>query len=648
MQCGVVYMPVFENITFSGGLKFSIPVLAYVIQKDWSNLSDSSTYEIVYDSISTKHFIPSTTGIMYSSTDGASTWNRESKGVLTNNVRVGTQVGIKSFAYNGSNRFVSIFQGNAGATSLRGVFYSNNGTDWTVSTDSTANTANSKTIWSGSNFVTKSTANTFIYSANGISWVTAGSSELPTSFNFDIATNGSNTVVITQATNANYFRSTNGGTSFTSYTYPSTGGQQGNIFHVANTFVVPRSPNVLIYSTDGLNWTRTGNIFPTSDVTIRDAASNGTIVVAVQTGGNIITSPANAFPNIPNTAWTSRTSGTARELYGVIWDGSRFVVNGENGIILNSTDGINWTISKQAELLANTRMPTGNDSVNSIIGNGNILIMGVSQGNGPRQFWTSSDAGINWTFSNVSGNQSISDLTFDGTNYLGLGFNRSLYKSNNGITWSQSNITSNTTFSFGSIAYGNTATNKYLATAFTVSNSNSVIFTSTDSNSWTQGPTVNIWSNDSELIYANSQYVLLGTVFGSLLVSSSAEGTTWSSPTTIASVTSGAERGIAFNGSTFVVVSEANIGTGNGRVFTSTDLTSWTERNSGITGNLNAISFNTSLSQFVVVGQGGRIALSSDGISWTDISSNATAATFLHTNGNYIVSPSTILRLIYQ
>lgn len=48
------------------------------------------------------------------------------------------------------------------------------------------------------------------------------------------------------------------------------------------------------------------------------------------------------------------------------------------------------------------------------------------------------------------------------------------------------------------------------------------------------------------------------------------------------------------------------------------------------------------------VGSGERISLSSDGISWTDISSNATAATFLHTNGNYIVSPSTILRLIYQ
>lgn len=42
--------------------------------------------------------------------------------------------------------------------------------------------------------------------------------------------------------------------------------------------------------------------------------------------------------------WTSRTSGTVNDLYGVAFVNNRFIVVGENGTLLTSIDGINWNL----------------------------------------------------------------------------------------------------------------------------------------------------------------------------------------------------------------------------------------------------------------------------------------------------------------
>ena len=41
--------------------------------------------------------------------------------------------------------------------------------------------------------------------------------------------------------------------------------------------------------------------------------------------------------------WTSRTSGTSNDLYGVAFANNTFVVVGVSGTILTSSDGITWT-----------------------------------------------------------------------------------------------------------------------------------------------------------------------------------------------------------------------------------------------------------------------------------------------------------------
>ena len=651
-------MPVFENVTFSGGFRFSVPILTYVMQNDWGDFSRAirglgEEYAIMYDSITTRHFVPSISSAMYTSADNASTWNRESKGVLTSSSRQG----LISFAFNGSNRFVALTNVLQG-TSTPKILYSDNATDWTVSSNSTANTANNKVIWSGSNFVTKSSANTMIYSTDGVNWLTA-SGTTANGTSYFVATDSSNTVVVAQSAGANFLRSTDGGSSFSSVTniFGNTTYFNG-MGYAANTFIVSATQSggfpVLLYSANGSSWQNAGNIFPTSTSRIYGAASNGDIVVAVQENGIIITSPTSVFPNIPSTKWTSRTSGTTNNLYGVIWNGSKFVVNGQSGIILTSTNGIDWSIAKQSEVVANARMFNSPDYCYAMTGQGNVIVisgltMETNQG-GPNQIWSSTDRGTNWSAYAVAGNLRVADFTYDGSNYLGVGWSDKIYKSTNATTWTVSSMTGNTSLNFDYIAYGPASTNKYMALT---SEPRANIFTSTDSSIWTNRGLIQYWPR--KLIYANDKYVLLANPhlgFTTLVVVSSTEGTSWSSPSTITSSLTGATEtaDIAFDGSsTYVVVGgEANTTTGNARVFTSTNLTSWTERNSGIPGRLNTVTFNTALSQFVAAGDQGRIAISTDGITWENISSNITTSRFLFSSGNYLVSDTSLLRLIYQ
>ena len=60
----------------------------------------------------------------------------------------------------------------------------------------------------------------------------------------------------------------------------------------------------------------------------------------------------------------------------------------------------------------------------------------------------------------------------------------------------------------------------------------------------------------------------------------------------------------------------------SGTILTSSDGSSWTERTSGVTVNLNGISYGDEL--YVVVGSSGTIITSSDGTTWTERTSGTT------------------------
>lgn len=644
-------MPTFDSITLVGGFTFSIPVQDFFVLKDWSDMSSpqgqNTIYKPIYDSTSNIYYSPSITGIMYTSDTSASTWAIKNKGVLTGNVRTP----MNSIAYNGSNRFVACLNGTVATGNItRSLLYSDNAVDWNVANMSTNLSGQFGVIWTGSRFVCRGIdsnqfdANIVLNSVDGITWNSSGPNSVLAKFeNYMPSTNGTN-IVVFRSNSQGGIVSNNGGTTFNSFSFPSTGTSlRGQMCFAEGAFFESRG-NAILYSTNGITWTNAGNIFPAnSEVDFNSAATNGTIVVATQSNGKVLTTSASSFPNIPaNVKWTSVDTGTNRDLFGIIYDGSKFVVNGENGVILTSTDGINWNIRKQAEIIAANVM--GTSGFFSGISNGNTVIMTIRQDNAPIQFFNSDNGGITWTFSNVPGNNFIRDFAFDGNNYLGVSGTNILYKSSNGVTWNTSTIGGSSSTDFQKIAYGPNSTNKYIATS--IGNSTGTAWTSTDSNTWVQRGSIMTAFTAQDLIYDGNRYIFLGSVFGSFSVSSSTEGITWTPARSVFSATSGTVAAITFNAGTYVVVGGANGATGNGTIVTSSDLNTWTFRESNVIGDLQSVSYNTSLSKFVAVGSGGSITTSENGVEWTNRSSTQTTSMFKLISEDCIFSDTNLVRLL--
>ena len=91
--------------------------------------------------------------------------------------------------------------------------------------------------------------------------------------------------------------------------------------------------------------------------TTYNVAWNGSIAVAVGTGG--------IFSSTALIAWTSRYSGAS--MYGVAWCVDKFVAVGAGGMIQTSTDGITWTSRTSG---------TANDLYGVAEYNGVILVTG--------------------------------------------------------------------------------------------------------------------------------------------------------------------------------------------------------------------------------------------------------------------------------
>jgi hypothetical protein len=98
----------------------------------------------------------------------------------------------------------------------------------------------------------------------------------------------------------------------------------------------------------------------------------------------------------------------------------------------------------------------------------------------------------------------------------------------------------------------------------------------------------------------------------------SPDGTTWTRIPLAPAVSHG---GIAWNGTTFVVVGSGGV------VLTSPDAVTWTPRTSGTATSLNRVIW--SRGRFLAVGNSGTVLTSPDGVSWT----SRPTGTAAHLNG---------------
>ncbi|MEZ5573724.1 MAG: hypothetical protein R3E64_17160 [Halioglobus sp.] len=247
--------------------------------------------------------------------------------------------------------------------------------------------------------------------------------------------------------------------------------------------------------------------------------------------------------------WSNAVSPTAQTLRGVDFDGAgTWAAAGQNGTIVSSTDAINWAqqSSGNTDALWGTTFAGGQWIVSG--GNGRIVTSPDSMA------WTSVNSGYAFT---------LFDIAYDGSGLYAIsgdsGFAPSLLTSNDAVTWSQRTPNPNNGEGLYGIAYG------------------------------------------------AGKWVAVGDV-GTILTSVDPDSRTW---TTETSGTSEYLRDIIYNGSNlYVAVGEGGV------ILTSADASIWTPRSSGTTSDLWGVEYDGA-GLYVIVGFDGTILSSTDAIHWT-------------------------------
>ena len=259
--------------------------------------------------------------------------------------------------------------------------------------------------------------------------------------------------------------------------------------------------------------------------------------------------------------------------------------NGSHSIAYSTDGGNSWTGLPQNVLT--------NQANDAAYGNGVWVAVG---GYNPASVAYSSD-GINWTGAAYPFTVGYG-VHFGNGLFVGLGnttSGNSIITSPDGINWTGRGDTIFT--SYGTCAY-------YHGTLWVAGGvgGNCLAFSS-DGINWT-GIGTALMANCFGVIYADNKWVAVGSG-GSNSILTSTDGITW---TGLGYFNSGQE--IAFNGSVWVIA-------GSGGLTYSTNLTTWTAATSTITNGEGVVWLNDT---FLATGTGGGIQSSTDGITWTTVS----------------------------
>jgi hypothetical protein len=567
------------------------------------------------------------------SSDGL-TWAASYTGVATSSGNT------PSIAF-GSGRYVLI---NGSGTS--GVAYSTDLVNWTQGSFPSIANSIRRVIFANSLFVAVGTNSCFT-SPDGITWT---SRTIPTGIYSDVIyANGlyvayGNSIISTSPD----------GVTWTSR-FTATGVNQ--VIYGNSLFVAVCGDGAIQTSTDGLTWTaRTSG----ATFSLNGVCWNGTNYVAVGTFGRFLTSPdgttwavnldaslsvfnqvdvvsgktvafgatacvvlAGATRSTPllSGAWPYGVNvSSATNPRPVAYNGSnQYVVVGNNGWILTSTDGNSWTGRHSGILF---------DLNGAFYLNGNYLALGA--GGAGNNLITSAD-GVTWTprtagtatynaaafgasayvvvgvsgavFSSAdlatwtsqsAGANTFNDVIFANSLFVAVGAAGAIYTSADGVTWTSQSAGST---QFNRVVYDNSL--------FVAVGNSGVIYTSTNGITWTLR-TSNVASGLTDVVWNGSLFCAVG---GSGVITTSADGTTWTARTP--GDTTVTLMSVAWSGTRFIVTNTNNAG-----VWTSTDGISWSKVYSAATNNATRRTSYLG-GRFISVGaSGGRIETSTDGLTW--------------------------------
>lgn len=376
----------------------------------------------------------------------------------------------------------------------------------------------------------------------------------------------------------------------------------------------------------------TTNLGPVSRHTFENVMVNGSSITASFVPTNIRT-------------WNWRNPlPQGLSVKSVDTDGAgNYAAVGDFGIIMTSTNGVDWTVRQ-----------SGTMNLNGVVFGNNRY---VAVGNGGR-IVLSTDGGVTWNEKSSGTASHLNCVTYNGTVFVAVGNSQinenypyvpkiTVLTSVDGITWTDRSplLAINETLDLFDIASG---VNGKLAAV----GAGGVIFTSIDNGvTWTRMPDdlVNRAGNINSITFGDNTFVAVGD-FGQITTSAD-NGVTWN-PVSVFSVAN--LKGVAFG----------NIGDGgapqnvfvaagsDGEVLVSENLgANWSNRFTGLANSgggpvlhtvvfgLNKKNEPTGVPQVLVAGDMGNILTSPDSVIWTNQLKSVTAATLkgvARGNGSFV------------
>ncbi|MBI5689039.1 MAG: PKD domain-containing protein [Verrucomicrobia bacterium] len=359
-------------------------------------------------------------------------------------------------------------------------------------------------------------------------------------------------------------------------------------------------------STDGYAWTPLlTTVF--DSFTLNFVAFSGDQWLAGSTGGLLLTST-------DGINWARQLSGVTTSIKAAAYGGGTWVVVGAGGRALTSRDGVAWT-SHATGVTTDLNGIAFREGMFTAVGAAGVILV--------------SGDGITWARQNSGTTGTLNAVGYVKGTWVAAGDAGLVRTSANLTNWSAASLgdrTSSLLFVGGS---GNDGL--LLGRA-------GEIYTSSDPATWTR-VTQGTGETKLAVTYAGDRFVAVGATTDpigrgtNMPVMISSDGATWTRAlgNSVFTQSNVSLNAVTYGQGTYVTVSSA------GRIFTSSDANTWTQRTSPTTSSLNALA--ASATGFVAAGAAGTVLSSVDGTSWTTRSSGVTTILrgVTHGGGRYVV-----------
>lgn len=643
-------MPSIENITTIGGLTFQIESQDfYRLDKDWSNfhgqiISDRiSFFSVSYFQRTNKYFIPTINGSFYESADGIS-WTAVENGTRPSSIGNFLRTQVSGFATNGNVLSCNFF-----LTTIYGY----DGFSWAISY---SNLIIRGVVWSGLQFIaigrfTLTNDNTAFYtSLDGITWISRGDTGTNSgTWCITVGDNGECLAVGNQIGDAWYKTGDHG---VTWYPMPAPANFKASLVVklVNNPNWICMDPNkttMAQYSYFSDSWSYNASA-PSGK--FNAGTSNYTITVIVGDSGKIVTT--GSIPISGSVNWITRESGTTENLTGIYHHNNRFIVTGDNGVILTSEDGITWVVRRTVNLIPGIKNPT---RLVAAYNYRNYIILQSPDAPNYTTFFSNNN-GTTYTSVTLPKNAGVSTVlrfvVYGDNRFVGLGVTAfpaargffTLY-SYDGITWSYGNYNSEYSDAPSLLIYAKDGPYKFVSGSwgsYAGFPQYKSIFVSTNGINWNQiyGPQIPMDRLTGGL-YNGNTYIICG--YTGIIYSTN--GTTWNPVIVDAGSATRFFVGIAFNETIYVLVQRYDFEI---RIYTSYNYLNWTLTHT----ELNVIPINVTFtnSQFIINTNTNRVVFSSNGQNWQTNESNIwpVSASISHVSGKYLFGDTFYLKSTAQ